>query len=310
LAILFAIHLINHHALAAGWVAHEKDLGGGILNPDTLRIPGVLQRIGLCYIAAASLALIASWHVLILAIIALLAGYSWLMLKVPYPSISQHGQMVHGLLGEHDNLARYIDTRVLGRHVYGEYPDPEGILSTLPAIATALLGILAGIWLRTGRPAVDRCAGLLTLGVFVACIGGLLDATLMPINKRLWSPSYAVFCAGLGMLGLGAVFYIADVLRYRRWALPFTVYGMNAITAFVLSGIVGRLILLNHVTDPKNGEVVAVKTFLADRAALLGQHVAIGNAANNGSLVYALGYVLFFLILMSIFYRLKIFLKV
>jgi predicted acyltransferase len=321
-AVLLLIQLINHHALSAGVVPADYGFGGGIFAPDHLRIPGVLQRIGVCYVVAASLYLLCpAWPVLVLAAVALMAVYSVVMLKTPYPSLADPSQMVHGLLGPKDNLARYVDTTVLGTkehptffgvHAYASYPDPEGIVSTLPAIGTALLGILAGLWLRTGRPLAERCAGLLAAGVMTALLGWVLDSALMPINKQLWTPSFTVFCAGMGMLGLGTSFYLIDV-RNLRWPFAaFKAYGMNAITAFVLAGILGRLSLnIRWHADPDHPDkLVALKTFLADHAARLAAPIPFGDPASNASVAYALCYVAAFGVVMYVLYKCKVFLKV
>lgn len=309
LALAFAMHFVQAGAESAGW-SGKGDSPSGVLNPDVMRIPGILQRIGICYAVAASLALVASWHVLVLASLVVMAVYSWLMLHVNYPSLTHPGQMVHGLLGEEDNLARFVDTRVFGKHAYRPYPDSEGLISTLPAIATAIFGVLAGRWLRSDRTAVERCAGLLAAGVAVACVGSFMGESFIPVNKHLWTPSFAVFCSGMAMLGLGAVFYAADVLGHRWWGLPLRVYGMNAILAFVLASVVTRVLLIVQWHSAEGGKLVSLHGYLAKQAARIGPHVPVGDAAMNGSLAFAVGYVLFILLILSVFYRLKIYLKV
>ncbi len=321
-AVLLIIQLINHHALASGVVPADYSFGGGIFDPYHLRIPGVLQRIGVCYVVAASIYLLCpAWPVLVTAAVVLMAIYSVLMLKTPYPSLANPSQMVHGLLGQEDNLARYVDTTVLGTrmhptflgdHAYAPYPDSEGIISTLPAIGTALLGILVGLWLRTGRPLAERCSGLLAAGVLTALLGWVLSSALMPVNKHLWTPSFTVFCAGLGMLGLGTCFYVIDVRNLRWPFVPLKAYGMNAITAFVLAGILGRLSLnIRWHADPDHPDkLVALKTFMADHAARLATPFHFGDPANNASVAYALCYVVAFGIVMYVLYKCRIFLKV
>lgn len=309
LAILFGIHFFNHYLLQNGAVPADYAFGSGIFNPDQLRIPGVLQRIAVCYVAAATLALIADWRGIAAALLILLAGYSLIMLKVPYPSLSpQHpGQIVHGVLERQDNLPRYVDLHVFGAHVYHEYPDPEGLLSTFPAIGTALLGLLAGRWLRSSRSIDQHCAGLLAFGVLAVLIGEILNFTLMPINKRLWSPSYVFLAAGLASFGLGTLFYLCDILSLRSPFKPFIWLGMNAITAFVLSGIVARLL---SVIPPSRPSAERVGSTISHSIAHLGQQISIGDPIRNGSLAYALVFVLFFIIITGILYRLRIFLKV
>lgn len=306
------ISSINAHAVAKG--LSEKLFGGGLLNPDHLRIPGVLQRIGAVYVGAASLALFYKRRGLIAAAVVLLAVYTLLMTCVPYPSLVHHGEAVRNLWGEEDNLARYVDlavftTKAGGNHVYGSYPDPEGLLSTLPAIVTSLFGILCGLWLRSDRPLADRCAAVLSFGVLAFLAGYALSALGIPINKPLWTPSYVFVCAGLAMLGLGTFFYLSDILMVRKPFFLLKWYGMNAIAAFVLAGIVARA---NSMIRWHDGDkLVSLGQVWSTTVASWGQHLTIvGDAKHNGSLAYALSFVLVIGVFMAVMYRLKIFLKV
>jgi predicted acyltransferase len=310
-----AIHLANRNALANG-LPHSFSFGNGLFTPWKLRIPGVLQRIGVCYGVAASIALLAGWRTVLGAAVILMALYSGLMLKAPY-----HDHAV-GSLTRGDNLARGIDEDVFRSHNYPNYPDPEGLLSSLPAIASVLLGVLVGYWLRSNRPPAEKCAGLLAIGVIVAVFGKCLDLWLMPINKQIWTPSFTVFTAGMGMLGLGTVFWFADVRGRRRWALPFTIYGMNAIAAFVFAGIVTRLgyITFRNPANPDGARITVIKycqTHAADGVARLSDwlqhlspHMPNLNTPGNTALAYSIGYVLVILLLMSVLYFCKIFIKV
>lgn len=306
------ISVINTRAVTAG--LSEKLLGPGLLNPDHLRIPGVLQRIGAVYVAAASLALFCKRRGLIIASVALLTFYTLLMTCVSYPSLAEHGQYVRNLWGEEDNLARYVDlavftTKAGGNHVYGSYPDPEGLLSTLPAIVTSLFGIFCGLWLRSDRPLADRCAALLSFGVLGFLAGYALSALGIPINKPLWTPSYVFVCAGLAMLGLGTFFYLSDILMVRKPFFLLKWYGMNAIAAFVLAGLVARV---NGMVRWHDGDkLVSLGQLWSTTLASWGQHLTlVGDPKHNGSLAYALSFVLVIGLFMAVMYRLKIFLKV
>jgi predicted acyltransferase len=246
--------------------------------------------------------------------------YCWLMLAVPYEG------HVTGALEKQDNLARHIDVRVFGtgpgrNHNYS-YPDPEGLISTLPAIGSVLLGVLVGLRLRNDRTATEKAAGTLAWGVIAACIGVLLGWWLMPINKQIWTPSFTVFTAGMAMLALGTVYYVADVRGHRAWALPFKIYGMNAIAAFVIAGIFGRVSAMLPFKHPQTGEQTHALAWargeIADgmyhAAEWLTQHLGPAwqavDAPNNVSLAQAIGFVLFILLLMSILYLCRIFVKV
>ena len=327
--LYWAIQLANRHALSAG-LPENFNFGSGLLTPYKLRFPGVLQRIGVCYGFAATIALIAGRRTVLAAAVILMAAYAVVMLKVPYEG------HVTGALEKTDNLARHVDEDVFGfsptrNHNYS-YPDPEGLVSTLPAIATVLLGILVGMRLRSDRPAAERGASVMAWGVVTTCLGVLLSWWLMPINKQIWTPSFTVFTAGMGMLALGAVFYAVDVRGRRRWAIPFTIYGMNAIAAFVLSGILNRLLSLVRFHHPRlklpDGSTPLVttpldyakteiaygldqaSTWLGEFGPRIGMAFPPIDTPNNVSLAYALAYVLLILLLMSVLYVSRIFIKV
>ncbi len=322
--LLFAIHIANARAIAGGLSQHFS-FGGGALTPWRYRIPGVLQRIGICYGIAATIFLWSGWRTCLFAAVILCAGYSVLMLRLPLaPFTSYNGEtLTHttGSLTREDNLARRIDERVFKSHVWGSYPDPEGLISTLTAIATVLIGIAIGVWLRTRRMPAEKCAGLLTTGVLSLILGICLDHWLMPINKSIWTPSFVVFTAALAMLVLGCIYWFADVCGYRRWVLPWRIFGTNAIAAFVAAGIVTRLGLMIHFPDPRSHKNVALIHFCQERCALathqasawlthaIPHFLPIDNSGMT-SLSYALAYVLVILLLMSPLYCMKVFLKV
>ena len=125
--------------------------------------------------------------------------------------------------------------------------DPEGLLSTLPAIATTLLGLLAGGWLRSDRDANRKTAGLLVAGL-VLVVAGLAWGASFPINKSLWTSSYALFTGGMAAYLFGLVYWIADVRGYRAWCRPFVIYGRNAILVFVASGLLAKTLALIKVS--------------------------------------------------------------
>ncbi|MCC6670871.1 MAG: DUF1624 domain-containing protein [Planctomycetes bacterium] len=202
---------------------------------EHLRIPGVLQRIAVCYVGAAFLYRASGTRWLTATIVACLLGYWALMTLVPVPG---HGA---GLLDSKvGNLEAWLDRAILGEHIYrrGAY-DPEGILSTIPALATCLFGVSAGVHLRgTGEPR-DKTLGLLVRGTLLVGTGYVWD-WFFPINKEIWTSSYAVFTAGQAMCVLGLCHHACDVRGWRAWTGPFVVYGVNAITVFVGSGLLAR----------------------------------------------------------------------
>ena len=315
LLLALAIHFANQHAYASGLPA-SFSFGNGLLTPYKFRIPGVLQRIGVCYGVAGTIALFAGWRTVLASLVVFCAIYSALMLKTPFDNHTT------GSLTKEDNLSRRIDETVFRAHVYPPYPDNEGLLSTLPAIGSVLIGILVGTSLRRAdRTHVEKCAALLARGVIVTICGVLLSWWLMPINKNIWTPSFTVFTAGLGMLALGCVFWFTDVRGRRAWAWPFKVYGMNAIAAFVISGVIVRLALIVRFFDARLNRDVTLWTWCQQRAAdgvhhFAGwmQHALPGfpniDTPQNTSLAFALAYVVIIFVLMWLLYAARIFVKV
>jgi predicted acyltransferase len=258
----------------------------------TLRIPGVLQRIAVCYLLAALLVGATrgarGWRVQAVTAGALLVGYWLLMTKVAAP-----GQEA-GDLSPDGNLAGYVDRLVLGsRHIWQatRVYDPEGILSTLPATATTLLGVLAGHWLRAGqvagRAGAQIVGGLAVGGVAAAALGWLWGLSF-PVNKPLWTSSYALLMAGLAALVLAACHWVIEVRGRRGCAAPFALLGVHALTLFFLSSLMAKVLFIVRVGagGPR------LQTWLFE-------HVFAPWASPvDASLAYALAYVLLWWALM------------
>jgi len=226
----------------------------------TWRIPGVLVRIGICYLAAAALF---RWTLppgarddrrharsLLAWAIALVALYWAAMVLMPFPG------HVPGDLSPEGNLGGFIDRAVIGQsHLWQRRAwDPEGLFSTLPAIATVLLGILTGFWLRAGVPPSAKAAVLAAAGLATLSLGLLWDLAF-PINKNLWTSSFVAFTGGSAALALAACYYLIDVLGWRWWTRPFVILGVNAITLYVLAGAGAKLLGLIKVTGPEGAPV-------------------------------------------------------
>ncbi len=265
---------------------------------STLRIPGVLQRIAVCYCISSLIFLKTSWRTQALAAAALVVVYWLLMEWVPVPGYGA------GDLSREGSLASYIDRRVLGAHIWkqGKVYDPEGILSTLPAISTTLCGMLAGHWLRARRSQLEKVGGLFFAGVAAVAIGWAWGLWF-PINKSLWTSSYVVFTGGMALLLLGFCYWLIEIKNYRRWAWPFVVFGVNAITLFVGSGLMAKLMGLWKIprADGTRGNL---QTFIYEHL--------FGSWAQpiNASLLYAIGFLLTWLLLMWLLYRKNIFIKI
>ena len=265
-----------------------------------IRIPGVLQRIAVCYFVASLIFLKTSWRTQAMIAVALLLVYWILMTVVPVPGFGAND------LGKEGNLAAYIDRWLLGRHIWkgGVVFDPEGLLSTLPAIATTLSGVLTGHWLRSNRTQLEKAVGLFFIGACAVTVGWGWHF-FFPINKSLWTSSYVVFTAGMALQLLAICYWLVDIKGYRRWAKPFVIFGVNALALFVFSGLLARLMTDKHWQLPRaNGSMGNLQGFIFDHL------FASWATPINASLLYALTYILFWLLLMWLLYRKNIYIKV
>jgi predicted acyltransferase len=200
------------------------------LNPDNLRFASVLGRIGVAWFLAAVIVLNADIRWQVAWFWALLIVYCLLMLLVPVPGYGA------GMLTPEGNLAGYLDRLLLPGTMYTEFNEPEGILSTIPAVSTALLGVFAGHLLRMERRGLTGTGKALTLiGAGIASLlVGLLWGTFFPINKSLWTSSFVLYAGGWSLMLLGIFYLVTDVWKVRKWAFFFVVIGMNSITIYIL----------------------------------------------------------------------------
>ncbi|UCF36400.1 MAG: DUF5009 domain-containing protein [Acidobacteriota bacterium] len=215
--ILFALGLVYGHIL-------EFDF-------DRFRWAGVLQRISLCYFFAAVIFMNFRIKGQAIAAGSILVGYWAILTLVPVPGFGA------GILTPEGNLASYIDQLFLpGRFCCFQFGDNEGILSTIPAIATTLLGGLAGHLLRSAMDQRQKLLGLIGAGIGSLVIALLWDL-LFPINKLLWTSSYVLFAAGWSFLLLALFYWVIDMRRYQKWAFPFIIIGLNPITIYVAQSV-------------------------------------------------------------------------
>ncbi len=219
-----------------------------------LRIPGVLQRIGVAYLVAALIVLHGSGRMQAIAAAILLLGYWALLALVPVPGIRHPA-----LAPPEATLPAWVDRLLLDGHLWAATKswDPEGVLSTLPAVATVLLGALAALFLRAEQPVGDRVRRLAMAGA-IGAAAGLAWGLVFPINKNLWTSSYALFTAGAAALGLASCIWSIEVRGWRAWSRPFVVFGVNPIAAFVGSAMLSRLLYTTlHV--PRDGATVPLQ---------------------------------------------------
>jgi predicted acyltransferase len=283
----------------------------------TLRIPGILQRIALCYLCGGLIYLWSRGNVrtraqgsagdwIIVGLTTFILAAYWLVLKlVPVPGFGA------GRLDSLGNLPAFIDRSILGtRHMwaygltpgYGVTYDPEGLISTLPAVATLLVGVLAGVWMRTKRSGRQKAIGLAAAGLIFLLVGWLLHPFL-PINKRIWTSTFALFSSGVSLLAFSLCYAIVDLKRWRRWASPALIFGTNAIFAFALSGVITTLSDRIHVRDG-GGAALSLHRWSYQYG------FASWLEPVHASLAYAIAIVLLNMVIMGLLYRRRIFLRV
>jgi len=271
----------------------------------TLRFPGVLQRIGLVFLLTALLFIkVKKWKWYLVILIILLGGYWYSMTQIKID-----GQITQ--LSKTQNLASVIDRQVLGEnhmwkhyekdgYVRGDY-DPEGLFSTLPAIATTILGIFLGLLLVNRR--ISPYAKLIIfvgIGVILWLLGWWWSQSF-PLNKRLWTSSYVLYTAGVAYLVFAFIYFIVDILNFSSWGNIFKYLGMNAIAVFTLSVFITKSFYLLHIPGTKS-----------TIHAWLYRHLFTSWMGNTelSSMFYALSVVIFYIFVAWWMYKKKIFIKV
>jgi predicted acyltransferase len=266
---------------------------------STIRIPGVLQRIAVCYFFAALIFLTTRARTQAIIVLALLVVYWQLMMHFPVPDYGP------GDLSKEGNLAAYVDRHVFGAHVWRQAVvyDPEGLLSTMGALATTLLGVLTGHRLRCAtRAPSEKLAEMFIAGICCLIFGWAWNAWF-PINKALWTSSYVFFTAGLALEFLGLCYWLIEIKNYRRWARPFVIFGVNPIALFVGSGLMERLLTI--ITVPSGN---ATQETLWGY--IYGHAFASWLQPNNASLAFAIVFILFWLFLMWLLDRKGIIIRI
>lgn len=305
-------------------------------NFATMRIPGVLQRIAVCYLATALIFLHTNWKQQLGVAVSLLLGYWALLTLIPVP-----GCEVTTVDDKACNLAAYLDRLILGEnHIWraGKVFDPEGILSTLPAVATTISGVLTGTWLLRrslpyeGGPAaasadgvvlsdaekntpaatatasdtaaarLSKVAGLFFFGSLLLALGYIWHS-YFPMNKSLWTSSYVLVTSGLALLTLASCYWLIDIKGYKAWTKPFVIFGVNALALFVFSGIAARMLGAYRISGA-DGQSVSLQKWIFDNV-----YLSILQPI-DASLAYAVSFILLWLLLMWLLYRKKILIKV
>ncbi|MBC7843061.1 MAG: DUF5009 domain-containing protein [Gemmatimonadaceae bacterium] len=268
-----------------------------------IRIMGVLQRIAVAYVIGALITLRGTWKQHVVVVVGILLGYWALMTLVTVPDRGVPGWQ---LFDQPDAvLSAWFDRQVLGtNHLWASAKtwDPEGLLSTLPAVGTMMLGQFAGRWIGRPTPMSERLNGMFGAGALLLVVG-LMWHWVFPINKTLWTSSYVVFTGGMALVTLATCMWIIDVHGWKRWATFFVIYGTNPMIAFLGSGLMARITVTLWKIPTADGPESASWVFhQATFAPILEPRVA--------SLAYAVTFVLLWFVILWALWRKQIFLKV
>lgn len=263
-----------------------------------VRIPGVLQRIAIVYLITSVIFLKTTWKTQAWIGGGLLLLYWAAMSLIPVPGVG------YANLEPTTNLAAYFDNLLLKGHMWKATKvwDPEGILSTIPAISTCISGVLLGHWLQKENDPATKTVWIFVAGIFGMVIGYVWDG-LFPMNKSLWTSSYVAYTTGLALVFFAMIYWLVDVRKSTWWTKPFIVYGMNAITVFFLSGLMARSMGLIKFTGA-DGDPISLNRWLY--TTLYTPYLSDMHA----SLAWALSYVLLWLGILWVLYVNKIFVKV
>lgn len=267
---------------------------------STVRIPGVLQRIAVVFFITAVIFIKTNPKTQLRLLISILIAYWAMMTLIPVPGVG------YANLEKETNLGAWLDRTLLTEaHLWRSAKtwDPEGILSTLPAIATGLFGVLVGNWLkRKDREESVKISWMFSLGV-LAVILGLIWDLCFPINKALWTSSFVLYAGGLATIGLALCYWLIDVQGYKKGTKPFVVYGVNAITVFFLSGLIPRILTMIKVSMP-DGTIVNSREWMYET------FFSPYFSPINASLAGAITFILIWLGILWWMYHKKIIIKV
>ena len=272
----------------------------GIEEYQAVRIPGVLQRIGIVYFITSLLYTKTSKRTQILVAAGLLILYWVLMTCIPVPGIGVN-------LEKGTNFASWLDGIILKGHMWitTKTWDPEGVLSTIPAIASGIIGMLVGQLINRPLPKRQILKKLLIVGVSITFLGIIWNVTF-PINKSIWTSSYVLFSSGLATLCLSVLYYIIEIVNYKKWTKFFLIWGVNPMFVFFFSPIISRTMSAIEIQNPK---MITSKINLED---YFYSFCIVPNFANplNASLAYALSYALLWSFILWILYKNKLIFKV
>ena len=252
---------------------------------ESIRVFGVLQRVAICYFVASWLFISTKLSTQALIMMLLISGYWLVMTFMPG---------AHDLTPS-DNMAAYLDRTIFSSaHLYGKVFDPEGLLSTLPAMATALLGNLTGAYLLSSHPHQHKVTGLTLVGFF-ALLSGWIWGLWFPINKTLWTSSYVLWTGGIACIVLAFFYWLIEIKSCKKWARPFELFGINAMLAYVLHVLFLKIQAMINL--PRiDGSPGNLRLFITE-------HYFGWTSPPNASLLYACSYTILWLLMIQLFVR-------
>ena len=273
----------------------------GIETFKEVRIPGVLQRIGIVYFFVSILYLKTTQKTQLLTLLSLLLVYWGLMTLVPVPGIGAAN------LEKGTNLAAWIDNSLLNGHLwsFSKTWDPEGILSTLPAIGTGIIGLLIGQLINRPLSKLEIVKKMFLIGLTLTILG-ILWNFVFPINKALWTSSYVLYTSGLATLCLSFLYYVIEIANAKKWTNLFLIWGVNPMIVFFFSGIIPRVLRMIEIRNPI---IVSDPINLQDYFYSF-WIVPFFSEPKSASLAFALVYVMLWSIVLWIFYKYKLIFKV
>lgn len=296
------LHVLSRALIlvAVGLLVNASPIYG--VDWHTFRIYGVTQRIALCYLVAAILVLRSGWRGQLAVLFVCLVGYWALLRFVPVPGLGLPGHDIPFMDPER-NLAAWLDRKLLMGRLYNGVRDPEGLLSTIPAIGTTLIGVLAGHWLRSGANARVKVMRMAATGA-MGFLAGLIWNLWFPINKNLWTSSFVLMSGGFSLMFLALSYWVMEIRNWRGgWTMPLLVFGMNAIAAFVADSLVygpGYTFTANGPNGTRVSWHEAAQAWLQ----------SFGLSPANASLLYSTAALLFCWTLLWLLWRKRIFIKV
>lgn len=280
----------------------------GIEAYQEVRLPGVLQRIGIVYFFTSLIYLKTKFNTQISIVAILLLGYWAIMTLIPVPGIG------FANLDKGTNLAGWIDNLLLENHLWATSKtwDPEGILSTIPAIANGIIGVLVGQLLTSNLTKNQKTVKLSGIGIGLVILG-LIWNPFFPMNKSLWTSSFVLYTAGLATLLVAVFYYLIDIRGYKKWTTPILFWGVNPMIVFFLSGIIPRVLSSIKVPNSAyftgrledNPETIGLQTYWNEYYI-----VPYFDNPKDASLMWALLNVTFWTIVLWYFYKKKLFFKV